>query len=141
MPSTISQVMTAIKTRLATITGLQAYDYASDKPEPPCAFPMVPPIRSYRSTMGRGLYEIEIPVVLLVSAILDRDGQHKLASYASATGSSSIILAIEGDKTLGGTVSDSYVTGFDPNGLEEVNMLNFYGGTFGVHVVLPGDVG
>lgn len=139
MAATIEQVMTGIETRLATITGLQAYDFAPDNPTPPCAFPLVPAIPSYRETFQRGRYVIPLQVALLTGAQLDRPGQHKLAAYASQTGDNSIRAAIEGDKTLGGVAEDLVVDSFNPSGLDEVGLVGYYGGLFTVRVILRGN--
>lgn len=139
MAATIEQVMTGLKTRLATISGLQAYDYAPDNPSPPCAFPLVPAIPSYREAMGRGVYVVTYRVVVLTGAQLDRTGQAALAGYANPTGSASVRQALEdGDKTLGGLVRDLVVDGFDPDGLQEVGLVNYYGGVFNVRVIASG---
>lgn len=139
MAATIAEIMTGLKTRLATISDLQAYDYAPDDPVPPCAFPLVPPIPSYRDTMQRGRYVLTYRVVVLTGAQLDRAGQVRLAEFASQTGTSSIRAAIEGDRTLGGLVEECVVDSFSPDGLEEVGLVNYYGGTFLVRVVARGN--
>lgn len=139
MATTIAEIMGGLKVRLDTISGLQAYDYAPDDPVSPCAFPLVPPISSYRETMQRGRYVLTFRVVVLTGAQLDRPGQMRLAQYASQTGASSIRAAIEGDRTLGGLVEECVVDSFSPDGLEEVGLVNYYGGTFTVRVVARGN--
>lgn len=138
MAATIEQMMAGLKTRLATISGLRASDFAPDNPSPPCAFPLVPTIPSYRETFGRGSYVIPFQVVVLTGAQLDRVGQHRLAGYADQTGATSIRAAIEGDKTLGGIVMDLVVDSFDPNGLQDVGLVGYYGGIFAVRVIASG---
>lgn len=139
MAATIQQIMTGLKGRLATISGLRAYDYAPDDPNPPCAFPLVPMIRSYRETMGHTSYVIPFQIVVLTGAQLDRSGQQRLAGYASQTGPTSIRAALEDtDPTLGGIVDDLIVDSFDPAGIQEVGLVGYYGGTFAVRVVAPG---
>lgn len=130
--------MAGIETRLATISGLRVNDVAPDQINPPAAFVGVPPIPNYRLTMGRAKYLIEPTITVLVSAAWDRAGQLRLAGYANPTGSTSIITAVEGDKTLGGIVSDCVVDGFSPLGMEEVGLIGYYGGRFSLRVVLDG---
>lgn len=137
MAATIEQIMSGLETRLATISGLNTRDIAPDNPMVPCAFPLVPPI-TYRETFGRGTYSLNFRIVVLVSAALDRVGQFKLAGYANPRGATSIITAIEGDKTLGGIVSDTVVDNFDPTGLDEVGLIGYYGGVFNVRVIASG---
>lgn len=133
--------MTALKGRLSSVDGLRAYDYAPDNPtlDKAAAFPLVPEISSYREAMRRGLIVYPFRVALLTGAQLDRSGQLRLAQYASATGVRSIRAALEdGDRTLDGLIDDLVVDSFDPNGLQEVGLLNYYGGTFAVRVMAPG---
>lgn len=138
MAATIADVMTALKTRLATITDLQVYDYAPDNPTPPCAFVLVPSVPSYRATMSRGKYILPFQIAVLAGAQLDRVGQHRLAAFANQTGSQSIRVAVEGDPTLGGIADDCMVDSFDRDGLEQVGLVGYYGGTFRVLVALNG---
>lgn len=139
MAATIAEIMGGLKTRLATISGLQAYDYAPDDPVPPCAFPLVPPVPSYRETFGRARYVLTFRVIVLTGAQLDRPGQMRLADFASQTGSSSIRAAIEDDRTLGGIAEECVVDSFSPDGLDEVGLVGYYGGTFMVRVVARGN--
>ncbi|HEX6968107.1 MAG TPA: hypothetical protein VF174_04735 [Micromonosporaceae bacterium] len=139
MAATIPQIMTGLKDRLATVSGLRATDYAPDNPNPPCAFPLVPAILSYREAMRRGTYVIPFRIALLTGAQLDRAGQKALAGYANPTGDQSIRAALEdGDRTLGGLVDDLIVDGFDPDGLQEVGLVAYYGGVFTVRVIASG---
>ncbi|HEX6968606.1 MAG TPA: hypothetical protein VF174_07340 [Micromonosporaceae bacterium] len=139
MAATIPQIMTGLKDRLATISGLRVYDYAPDDPAPPAAFPLVPSIPSYREAMRRGTYTLTFRVAVLTGAQLDRTGQARLAAYANPTGDQSIRAALEDtDKTLGGLVNDLVVESFDPAGLEEVGLISYYGGVFTVRVIASG---
>ena len=141
MAATIPQIMTGLKTRLATISGLRAYDYAPDNPalDKAVAFPLVPAIPSYREAMRRGTFVIPFRIAVLTGAQLDRAGQQRLAGYANPTGDQSIRAALEdGDRTLGGLVNDLIVDGFDPDGLQEVGLVGYYGGIFNVRVIALG---
>ena len=139
MAATIPQIMAGLKDRLDTVPGLRVTDYAPDNPNPPCAFPLVPAIPSYRLSMRRGTYQIPFRVVVLTGAQVDRAGQKALAGYANPTGAQSIRAALEDtDKTLGGLVNDLTVEGFDPDGLQEVGLVNYYGGIFLVTVTASG---
>ena len=144
MAATIPDIMAGLKDRLAAVSGLRVTDYAPDNPNPPCAFPLVPPIPSYRLTMRRGTYQIPFRVVVLTGAQVDRVGQKALAGYANPTGVQSIRAAIEGDRdttgtqTLDGLVNDVVVESFDPDGLQEVGLVPYYGGIFLVTVTASG---
>lgn len=130
--------MAGVEARLATISGLRTSDIIPDQINPPCAIVGVPDVPNYRVTMARGFYELDFTVTVLVSAALDRIGQIKLAGYMNPIGATSIITAIEGDKTLGGAVADSYVRSFRRLGIREVGEIGFYGGEFVVYVVAGG---
>ena len=137
--ATIAQIMAGVETRLATISGLRTKDVSPTQIVAPCAFVSVPSIPEYRITMGRGRYRLSMSVVVLVATGgPDRAAQLKLASYADVTGADSIPAAIEGDKTLGGTVENCIVEEFRPLGTEEVGALGYYGGIFGLSVVAAG---
>jgi hypothetical protein len=99
---------------------------------------MMPDISSYRSTMGRGIYELDIDVLLLTSAVVDREGQRKLARYASQTGATSVRQATEADRTLGGTVHESWLASFNNLGIEQAGVVGYFGGIFRHHVVTSG---
>lgn len=136
--TTIPAVMAGIETRLKTITGLRTAAYAADQVNPPMAIVAPPAIDNYRATFARGQFVLEPEVYVLVSASLDRVGQTALAGFASPVGAGSIPAAIEGDRTLGGVVSDCVVQSFRPLGVEEVGVIGYYGGVFTLMVIANG---
>lgn len=139
MAASLADIMAAVGARLDTIDGLRGYDYAPDDPSPPCAFPLVPSIGSYRDTMRRGTYVLLLQVAVLTGAQVDRAGQQRLAGYASPTGTTSIRACLEdGDRTLGGLVQDLVVDSFDALGLQQVGLVSYYGGTVLVRVIASG---
>ncbi|HEU4543467.1 MAG TPA: hypothetical protein VFR23_20210 [Jiangellaceae bacterium] len=137
MAPTIEQIMTGFETALDTIPDFRAANYASGSINPPCAFPLVPSFE-YRKTFGRGTYTLPFRIAVLVSSSLDRAGQHKLAGYVGQTGDNSIRAALELDKTLGGIVQDLYVDDFNSQGLQEVGLINYFGGVINVRVMASG---
>jgi hypothetical protein len=105
-----SQVRDGLKTRLQTITGLRAYDLIPDAVVPPCA--VVGQLDfTFDIDNARGLDQAQVDVLVIVQRFSERAGQDKLDAYLAGTGSSSIKTAIEGDRTLGGTVNTLRVTG------------------------------
>ena len=108
MATTVSQIKTGLKTRLATISGLNAKDYQPDNISPPYAWPMLETI-VYHGAMGGGLVTYEFTVSVVVSRVAERDAQTKLDGYLSWDGATSIRYALEGDKTLGGVASNLIV--------------------------------
>lgn len=104
----VSSVRDGLKTRLQTITGLRAYDVIPDKVTPPCA--IVGQLDfTFDIDNARGLDQATCDVYVIVQRLDARSGQNKLDDYLGS-GSSSIKSAIEGDRTLGGTVNTLRVT-------------------------------
>jgi hypothetical protein len=131
---TIREIVAAIKTQLETIQGLNVTDYAPGQITPPAAVVMVPPIPSYQVGYGDRRPILEVPVVVLVSAALDRVGQLALADYADPDSPTSIAKAIAADQRLGGVVGQCQVTSFEPLGAEDVGLLGYLGGKFTLRV-------
>jgi len=134
---TIEQVMLGIEARLATITGLNTSEIYPGQVTTPSAVVGVPPIPDYHLAMGRGAFELEPTITVLVSTAMDQAGQIALAGYANPTGASSISEAILGDKTLGGVVASCHVRSFRPTELEW-GAVTYYGGIFTLYVVAEG---
>ena len=105
-----SQVRDGLETRLQTITGLRAYDLIPDMVVPPCA--VVGQLDfTFDIDNARGLDQAQVDVLVIVQRFSERAGQDKLDAYLAGSGSTSIKAAIEGDRTLGGTVNTLRVTG------------------------------
>ena len=79
------------------------------QPNPPVAIVM-PSSVSYDETFHRGMQTYVFNVLVIVGRVDERTAQSNLDAYVSSTGSSSIKLAIEGDKTLSGVVFDTRVS-------------------------------
>ena len=142
MASSLTDVMDALETALADVPNLRTRDVVG--PDLPvtgnasAAVVFTPDIPSYRSTMGRGTYHLDVEIGVFTSTGVDRVGQRKLAAFASQTGDASIRAAIETDSTLGGTVSTSYLSSFRRLGTEEFGLIGYFGGIFTVFIQLPG---
>jgi hypothetical protein len=135
---TLEDVMVGIKNRLATITGLGTAEVFPDTVSLPVAIVGVPDVPSYHATMGRGKMDLAFTVTVLVSSTFNHDGQIALAGYANPTGSSSVVAAIEGDRTLGAVVDDCHVASFRGLTRAEVTAIGYYGGVFTVSVIANG---
>lgn len=135
--------MDADEAALAGIPNLRVLDFAPGQApvsgNASVAIIMVPPIPNYRLAMARGTFGLQVHIIVLVSAVLDRRGQRKLAAFANQTGTSSIRAALEADQTLGGVVQDSHLLTFDPLGIEEVAEIGYFGGRF-IHQVYASGV-
>ena len=130
--------MAAIETRLKTISGLRTAPQKSESVTPPMAVVVAPDFPDYRETMGRGKLQFEVRVDLVLSASVARVGQQKMATYSDRIGVQSIPLAIEGDRTLGGTVDDCIVVSFVNRGIDEIGGLPYLVGEFMLRVIAPG---
>jgi len=105
-----SQVRDALKTRLQTISGLRVYEVIPEPVTPPCA--IVGQLDfTFDIDNARGLDQANVDIYVIVQRFSERAGQDKLDSYLAGSGATSIKAAIEGDRTLGGTVSTLRVIG------------------------------
>ncbi len=107
--ASITDLRTAIATNLATISGLRTSPTLPDNPNPPIA--LVTPISvSFDDVFKRGMQTYTFVISVIVGRVDERTAQNKLDAFVSSTGSSSIKLAVESDKTLGGNAFDCRVT-------------------------------
>jgi hypothetical protein len=105
----VSNVRDGIKTRLQTISGLRVWDVIPDQVTPPGA--VVGQLDfTFDIDNARGVDLANVDVYVIVQRMDARSGQNKLDGYLAGSGSSSIKAAIEGDRTLGGTVNTLRVT-------------------------------
>lgn len=106
-------VLTAIKTRIETISGLSCKDRVPELVDPPMAVPSVKSV-DFDESMGRGTDHYTFSIAVIVSRADAETAQTKLLAYLNASGSSSVKAALEGGtpaRTLGGTVSACQVSG------------------------------
>lgn len=105
----VSDLRIGISNNLATISGLRTSPTLPDNPNPPIA--LITPISvSYDDVFKRGMQTYTFVVSVIVGRADERTAQNKLDAFVSSTGSSSIKLAVESDKTLGGKAFDTRVT-------------------------------
>lgn len=124
--ASISELRTGIKTNLATINGLRTSDFQPDNINPPIAI-VFPISVNYDETFHRGMQTYSFGVQVIVGRVSERSGQNALDAYCASTGTSSIKLAIESDKTLAGKAFDLRVTDMRNYGeliIGEVNYLS-----------------
>lgn len=107
--ASLSTLRAGIATRLATITGLRNAATVPDNPNPPIAV-VLPNSIDYHTAFAKGMQTYSFTVILIVGRVDERTAQNKLDGFVSSTGASSVKLAIEGDKTLGGAAFDVIVT-------------------------------
>jgi hypothetical protein len=107
--ATVSEIKTALATKLGTISGLRTYAYQPDNPAIPYAIPSLTSIE-YHGAMGAGLVTSTYNIMLVVGRMNERTAEAKLDGYASYSGSQSVRVALETDRSLGGVVDDCIVT-------------------------------
>lgn len=101
MAATPSQVLTGLKNRLATISGLRAFDYQPDNFQPPLGFPLINSI-TYHGAMQGGNVVYECTIMLVIGRFSDRLSQNLMDGYLAYSGATSVRAAVEADRTLGG---------------------------------------
>lgn len=101
----INELREKIAVNLVTIPGLRSSTTVPDNPSPPIAI-ILPQSISYDDSFQRGTTTYQFIVTVIVGRADDRSAQNKLDSFVSSTGTASIKLAIESDRTLGGKAFD-----------------------------------
>lgn len=108
MTTTLAGLRDGLRTNLATISGLRAYDTVPDNPSPPFAVILPSSIR-YWTAMNRGVSEYEFTILVVVGRVSERIAQDTLDSYCNPSGSTSVPVAVESSPTLGGQAFDCRV--------------------------------
>jgi hypothetical protein len=132
--ASIAELRTALGTNLATISGLRVSDFIPDNPNPPIAIVQFDRAQ-YHLDMGNGMTEYTFVVQVIVGRADERTAQRNLDSYCSSTGSSSVLLAVESDRTLNGKAFDCVVTEMSSYGPVLVNDTTYLGAEFQVRVL------
>lgn len=127
--ASITELRAGIKANLATINGLRVSDYQPDSINPPVAI-VFPVSLNYDETFHRGMQTYTFAVQVIVGRVSERTGQSIIDSYCSSTGSNSIKLAIESDKTLSGKAFDLRVTDMRNYGELLVGEVNYLSAEF-----------
>jgi len=127
--ASISELRAGIKTNLATISGLRTSDFQPDSINPPVAI-VFPVSLNYDETFHRGMQTYTFAVQVIVGRVSERTGQSTIDSYCSSTGTNSIKLAIESDKTLAGKAFDLRVTDMRNYGELLVGEVNYLSAEF-----------
>ena len=109
MSATLAQIRAGIAANLSVIPDVQVSAYTLGNPTPPCLW-ILGPETSYDLTMHRGLDMVTITVQGFVALAADAGSQVMLDEMVSPAGAMSVKQAVEADRTLGGVVSDLWVT-------------------------------
>lgn len=133
--ATVSSIRDGLKTRLATITGLRAYDLVPNDVQAVAAV-VEPASGTYHTSFAPAhTLRFVIRVVVPITGGIEK-AQDLLDPYLDDAGSTSIRVAIEGDGTLGGVVDDLVVQGWRDYGIFPVGGIEYLGAAFDVEVYL-----
>jgi hypothetical protein len=131
--ASITDLRTGLATRLATISGLRTTTETPDTITPPIAIINVSNVM-FDKTFARGLDEYNFLITVIVGRVGERSAQRLLDGYVSSTGLSSVKLAIELDKTLGGKCDSLRVTDMRNYGSIVVGEITYLAAEFNVVV-------
>ena len=131
--ASITAIRSGLATRLATITGLRSGPTIPDNVNPPYAI-IAPSSVDYHRAFNNALSTYNFTVTLVVGRVSERTAQNSLDVYCSPTGNGSIRVAIEGDRTLGGVVYDTIVTGMRNYGSVTIGDNNYLAAEFDIAV-------
>ena len=106
----IGELRTGLATNLATISGLRTAATIPDNPNPPIALVQFQSV-DYHQTYHNGLATYRFTITVIVDRASERMAQNKLDAYCSTSGSQSVMVAVESDKTLSGKAFDVVVSG------------------------------
>lgn len=127
----MSELRDGLKANLATISGLRSADTIPDNPNPPIAI-VVPQNIQFDNAMHHGMNTYGFSVIAIVQRAAERSAQNLLDTYVSSTGASSIKLAVESDKTLGGKAYDVRVTDVRSYGAITIGEIEYLSAEFAV---------
>jgi len=130
----LTVIRTRMATNLGTISGLRSAAEIPDNPTPPIGIIVLESV-DYDGAMQGGLTTYNFSVTVIVGRAAEREMQRKLDAYCQPTGSQSVKLAIESDKTLSGEVYDLRVERSSGMGSITINDQNYLAAEFTVTVL------
>lgn len=131
--ASITAIRKGLATNLGTITGLRTGATIPDNVNPPYAI-VSPSSVDYHKAFNNALSTYNFTITLVVGRVSERTSQNSLDAYCSPTGASSIRVAIESDKFLGGVVYDTMVTGMRNYGSVTIGENTYLAAEFDVAV-------
>jgi hypothetical protein len=131
--ASITDLRAGLATNLGTIPGLRTTTETPDTVSPPIAIINVANV-SFDKTGSRGLDEYNFVITCVVGRVGERTAQRLLDSYVSSTGASSVKLAIESDRTLGGSCDTLRVTDMRNYGSIVIGEVTYLAAEFNVVV-------
>ena len=127
----MSELRIGLSNNLATINGLRTSPTVPDNPNPPVAI-ILPQGVEYDNAFARGMNTYTFAVTVIVGRVAERSAQNALDAYVSSTGSLSIKVALESDKTLGGKAFDLRVTDSRNYGEISIGEVSYLSAEFSV---------
>ena len=131
--ASITDLRTGFANALATVPGLRTTTETPDTISPPVAIINVANV-NYDKAGSRGLDEYNFVITCVVGRVGERTAQRLLDSYVTPAGSSSVKLAIELDRTLGGRCDSLRVTDMRNYGSIVIGEVTYLAAEFNVVV-------
>ena len=132
--TTLANIRDGLAANLQTLPGVEVYEREGGMVNVPCAVVLTPTIDYHQSFSAAGLVRYEFRIMVLVqSADSDQSGID-LDTYADPASPTSVRVALESDRTLGGIADDLICTAFRPLSSEEVAGIGYWGGEFSATV-------
>lgn len=128
--ATITEMRNGLQVRLATIGIEAAARISGGSITPPCAVvePAPGAFIAYDSALRySGVYDVAFRIKLAVSEAETESAQILLDGFLSLNGTTSVIAALEGDRTLGGKVATLEVTGAGNYGTVVIGSTECFG--------------
>jgi hypothetical protein len=129
---TIDQLRIGLATNLATISGLRTTAEIPDNPSPPIAIVQLRTVE-YDQAFQRGMAVYTFLVTVIVGRSAEREAQRRLNDYCDNSGASSVKVAIESDRTLGGSAFDCRVISMDNIGNLQLGDATYLAAEFTVN--------
>lgn len=131
----IQAIQQGLATAAATITGLNAYPSLPEAINPPTFAPIEVEGTYHRTFSASNLTEMLFTCGIYTSRGNSATGRAALVGYLAPSGSSSILAALESDKTLGGVAKTLVVERVrGAYRLYEIAGVNYLGANFDVRV-------
>jgi hypothetical protein len=131
--ASITDLRTALATRLGTIAGLRTSIEMPETISPPIAVINLQNVE-FDKAFSRGLDTYNFVITVIVGRVGERSAQRLLDSYVSSTGASSVKLAVELDRTLGGKCDTLRVTDMRNYGSIVIGEITYLAAEFNVAV-------
>jgi hypothetical protein len=129
----IATIRDGLATNLQTITGLRATAEVTDNPTPPIAIVQLNRV-DYDNAFNKGLTIYNFVISVVVGRASERTAQDRLNTFATPSGASSIKLAVQSDRTLGGSAYDVRVSEMQNIGAVLLGGENYLAADFAVQV-------